>query len=443
MTVSETRIPNFNSAAIRHCMAVLSRPLNLLQEVSSELGFPMRMIGGLPRELMFLHLHGRSLPETSMQDIDIVVEGDARIVGSSLQRRWGGTLKIHDAFQTATWHMPATKGHLSRIDLITARSEMYPRPGSLPETTPGTFAHDVARRDFSVNTLALDLTTCLSLAGGRPGVTLHHHPLALVDLEEGLVRILHDNSFHDDPTRIFRAVKYAQRYGYAIEAHSLFLLQQEVATSGLDNLSPVRIYHEFQRIFPEAEITSVLQGLVELKVMSGIGMAEQDWREILAAVGRASRDSCVQEAVLWILLLFQGDGRVESQRLKLPQRTVKCIDLFRWLLHNRAVLNLDNLRPSQVARTLDGLPRAVLLALVAWRPELLATVEQYYAVWRDKRSILNGHDLIAMGYVPGSELGMALKRLRAACLDGYVTSRKEELDLVRQLLGDPGKSGPL
>ncbi len=439
-TLRESLIRNFNSPAIRHCLTALVCPLSRLQKVSTELGLPMRIIGGLPRELMMSHVHGRTLPGSSVQELDVVVEGEARLVGRSLLRQWGGYLKTHDAFQTATWRMPWARQALLHVDLITARSETYPRPGSLPATTPGTFADDMARRDFSVNTLALDVSACLSLATGQPDVRLYHHPQALADLEAGLVRVLHDGSFHDDPTRILRAVRYAQRYGHAIEPHSLALLQQEVATAGLDNLSPVRLCHEYQRIFRETDVTSVLQRLRELEILVHSDIHTRNWSAVRTACARVAGDSCWREAVLWILLLFQGPGQTERERLGLPHKTVLWIDQFRALIRNPAITRLHSLRPSQAVQLLDGLHPAVLQALALWMPGLQAVVAQYQEVWKDTRSILNGHDLMAMGYVPGPELGRALHRLHAASLDGNVTTKQEEVALVRQLLGDPVRS---
>lgn len=440
MTLRESLIPNFNSPAIQQCLAELVDPLTQLQRVSTELGMPLRVIGGLPRELMMFHVHGRSLPGARIQEVDVVVEGDARIVGRALLQRWGGTLKIHDAFLTATWHMPSAQDASLDVDLITARSETYPRPGALPVTTPGTFADDVVRRDFTVNTLALDVPACIALAAGQSDIQLFHHRQALADLEAGIIRILHDGSFRDDPTRIFRAVRYAQRYGHVIEPHSMALLQREIARSGLDNLSPVRLYHEYQRIFHEGEMMSVLAALRELQVLSHSGIPSRNWQEVATACASVARDSPFREAILWSLLLFQGAGRAEREQLRLPQKTVLAIGQFRTLVQNATVNHLHALKPSEVVQILDGVHPAVLHALVHWRPELRIPVAQYRKAWRDLRPALTGHDLIAMGYVPGAELGNALKRLRTACLDGLVTTRQEEVALIRRLLGDPEPS---
>ncbi len=403
----------------------------------------MRVIGGLPRELMLAHLHGHALPEALLQDMDIVMESDARAVGRDLQQRWGGTLRIHDDFQTAVWCAPTVGNLALSMDLITARSEMYPQPGALPVTTPSTFVDDVARRDFAINTLALDLASCLALTTGRPAVQIHHHPQALADLEQGLVRILHDASFRDDPTRIFRAVRYAERYGYQIEPHTLALLQQSLVAADLDTLSPIRICHEIQHIFQETQMPAILQRLMELEVLSRLGIQTTNWLDICTASRRVAWHSRDREAALWILLMFQSDDWIIRKRLQLPRQTMANIEQFRYLIRHHAVVCLKHLKPSQVVQLLDGYSGAVLQALVAWRPELQTTVERYRSVWRDMRPVLNGHDLRALGYVPGPPMGQVLRHLRDACLDGLSVTRQDALERVRQLLGDPpGSAAP-
>ena len=149
------------------------------------------LVGGAVRDLLL----GRD-----RTDLDIAVEGDAAAVG----RRLGGEVRTHERFATATVHTAGLE-----LDLATSRSESYPEPGALPEIQPATLSEDLARRDFTLNAMAVPLA-------GDPELIDPHG--GLEDLERGALRVLHDGSFVDDPTRALRAARYAARYGFDLDA---------------------------------------------------------------------------------------------------------------------------------------------------------------------------------------------------------------------------------
>ena len=168
----------------------------------------MYLVGGAVRDLL---LGGRPL------DLDLVVEGDAAAFAASL----GGELKVHDRFGTSTVTLDGFS-----YDIARARRETYAHPGALPDVAPAPLAEDLERRDFTVNTLAL------ALAGDRAG-ELHSVPPALEDLDARRLRVLHDQSFIDDPTRLFRLVRYATRLGFEIEPHTRALAERAIAGGAL------------------------------------------------------------------------------------------------------------------------------------------------------------------------------------------------------------------
>ena len=201
--------------------------LVLLRQVaalSAHLGLPAYLVGGFVRD---------ALLKQPINDFDLVVEGDAVKLGRALVKQFGGRLTVHAPFKTAAWFLPVgvgsrygTEEHrpystpestIDFIDLISARSETYARPAALPTVKLGTLADDLRRRDFTINALAVRLDgdhfgELSDPLGGR------------ADLQRGLVRVLHSNSFVDDPTRLLRAVRYAERYGFKIESGSEALI---------------------------------------------------------------------------------------------------------------------------------------------------------------------------------------------------------------------------
>ncbi len=147
-------------------------------------------------------------------DIDLVVVGDAAAAARTLAERLGGDATEHERFGTATVAAPG----LPAINVVRARRESYAQPGALPDVEPGTLEEDLARRDFTVNALALALDGRITAV-----------PDGLEDLDEGLIRVLHEASFRDDPTRLLRAVRYATRLGFALERHTEALAREAAA----------------------------------------------------------------------------------------------------------------------------------------------------------------------------------------------------------------------
>ena len=182
--------------------------LNLLHEIGEVGGTGSYLVGGFVRDLLL---------KRPNLDIDIVVEGDATQVAKAMCERWNGTLEVHSQFGTATVTPEDTA--LPKVDFVTARRETYQGSGTLPIVQSGTITDDLHRRDFSINALAM----CL---GTNAFGTIVDKTGGLEDLEAGIVRVLHNRSFMDDPTRIFRASRYAGRYGFRIAETDEALIQE-------------------------------------------------------------------------------------------------------------------------------------------------------------------------------------------------------------------------
>ena len=224
--------------------------LNLLYKIGEVAEKNVYLVGGFVRDLL--------LKRPSL-DIDIVVEGDAIRVAKAMCDRWNGTLDVHAQFGTASVTLENTD--LPKVDFVTARRETYQGSGTLPIVQSGTITDDLRRRDFSINALAmrLDKTTFGTILDKTGG---------LADLEAGIVRVLHNRSFIDDPTRIFRASRYAGRYGFRVAETNETLIR--AALPVFAQLSGERIRNEIDRVLIEKNAPEIVDHLTQLGVWETI-----------------------------------------------------------------------------------------------------------------------------------------------------------------------------
>jgi tRNA nucleotidyltransferase (CCA-adding enzyme) len=204
--------------------------LHCASKTASAQGVRIYLVGGIVRDLI--------LGESNL-DLDIVVEGNAIAFGKSVAHRLGGTLRTHHAFGTATIHYKGFK-----IDLATARRESYSRWGALPSVTPATLGEDLFRRDFTINAMAI------SLNKDDYGALIDFYD-GYHDLRRGLIRVLHPDSFLDDPTRIFRSIKFEIRFSFHIERRTLKLIKKALRLRALSWVGEHRLRDELIGILRE------------------------------------------------------------------------------------------------------------------------------------------------------------------------------------------------
>ena len=208
----------------------------LLKRVGAEAdraGMRVYLVGGVVRDLLL---------EQASTDIDIVVEGDAFAFARKLARKLKAEAVFHEKFRTAALALAGGMG----LDVVTARSETYAGPGVLPDIAPATIKEDILRRDFTINALAVGLNA------DNFGV-LRDDVDGAADIESRLIRIMHERSFIDDPTRILRAARYAVRFGFQVDALTQDLLDQAVDQDVFKTLTPARYFLEFRRILEEKD----------------------------------------------------------------------------------------------------------------------------------------------------------------------------------------------
>jgi tRNA nucleotidyltransferase (CCA-adding enzyme) len=331
----------------------------------------------------------------------------------------------------------------AHLDFVTARTEFYTEPTALPTVQQSSIKLDLHRRDFTINTLALALNPdrwgeLLDFWGG------------LADLRGGWVRVLHSLSFVDDPTRILRAVRYEQRFGFRIEARTLELLGD--ALELLDRVTPARIRHELERILQEDAPEKALVRLdrldilrqldPDLRVTPALPRQFAALRGILAApeADPALRAEPV-ERLYWAILVDPLEPEVHARlqrRLGLRGETQKLMRDVATLRSALPVLADPSASPSTIVLALDDVgPVALALAPLLYPDEVVqAHLAQYRAVWQAVRPELDGTDLRRLGVPRGAIYREILRELRARRLDETIHSRGEEEALVRQLTID-------
>lgn len=385
-------------------------------EVAIQRGQPLYLVGGPVRDLLL---------RRPVMDIDLVTEGDAVALAQAAAQRFGGQVSAVSQFLTAKVRFP-----LWTVDLATARREIYPSPGALPLVQPGAILDDLARRDFTINAMAVDITPSgwgrlLDPFGGY------------VDLEARLVRFLHERSFQDDATRILRALRYEQRLGFALERDTCHALKRDIPF--LETISGDRLRREMERVFQEPFPEHVLARAHDLGVLGaivpGLGWGEEQRQAV--AQWRAKGREVPPLPFLALLAFPLPVERAEAlvRRLRLPRRwaqVVRHTQVVKGLLSSWA--NLP--KPSAIIDALAPLrPEAVeAAALLAPDFRHRQALQTYMDTWRSLHPRLSAMDLLSMGVPQGPWVGRLLGELRARLADGLLTTEEEERAYVRQRL---------
>ncbi len=378
------------------------------------------LVGGMVRDLVL------GCPNL---DVDLVIEGDAVKAAKAMQRRFGGSVLAHERFKTATWTLDHSQfvgaddlREVRSLDFITARHETYAQPGTLPNITPGTIHDDLARRDFAINTLAI------LLDDANLGELLDPFD-AMRDLHAGVIRVLHDQSFMDDPTRILRAARYEQRYNFHIEPHTESLVAPALAV--IAHVSGERIWHELERIGAEAFPERALHRLDDLRILRAIHPAltlsdslDVDFEKLRAAIGAPEP---LAYMAAWLARLSSDVAQTLAQRLRLsrPERDF-VMQLQRVLLLD-AELGDAALTPSAIVHSLEIFTDEVLRVAQSLMGNERARerIAYYRTHWREFAPLLDGTRLQELGIVPGPIYRQILSAVRAAHLDEQISTQAE------------------
>ena len=373
------------------------RALEVVREIAEEKGCQPYLVGGPVRDLL---LGRHSI------DIDLTLEHDASDLARALAKHLEGRVRSFPQFLT----YKVTAPEFPEIDIATARKERYRKPGALPAVTAGRLKDDLIRRDFSINAIALDVLT------GK----MHDPSGGAQDIEERLVRVLHDRSFIDDPTRIFRATRLAARLGFTLEPHTEALMREAIETNALATVSKERIWRELFLAMDEDEAPAILTELSHhgaLQALFGRRGNGSLQRRIEAIRNELPKNPDVDRYVLYTGALLQGDASpIDFEGSGFSQKRARAVveianELPR-LIESLAASRDDRER----FRLYRGVSPEMLVLVAAERPSERSHLQRFHE-FESFRLPLRGNDLEVPG---GPHVAQALEQTREAVFSGEI-----------------------
>lgn len=413
---------------------------NLLMEcgrVGDDLGYSVFAVGGFVRDLLM---------RVENYDVDIVVEGDGIRFAEEFEKRFPCRIRTHKKFGTALILFPDGL----KVDVATARLEVYDSPAALPTVERGSIKADLSRRDFTINTLAIQLNP-------RTFGELIDYFGGVKDIKERVIRVLHNLSFVEDPTRIFRAIRFEQRLKFQIGKHTQNLMKNAVKRGIFSRLSGGRILSEFILICQEEDPIPALKRMKDFNLFpflhphlcldeEKIALFEQihhvlSWFDLLFLNEKYER---------W-LIYFYGliDSLKEEEGLELCERMMMNDRLKKRIIEGKSEAELTLLqffswinaqkepRRSEIYTLLHPLTTEVKLFMMAKTTQTATRryISLYFTQLKDMKPILKGGDLIRMGMKPGPSIRKRLEDLLKARLDEQVITLQDELQYIDRASG--------
>ncbi|SFF94475.1 tRNA nucleotidyltransferase (CCA-adding enzyme) [Desulfotomaculum arcticum] len=401
-------------------------------KIAYGLGFKLYAAGGMIRDVM--------LGQNSI-DIDLVVEGDGIKLATAMSEAFQVKIRKYQQFGTAQ----VIFSEDLTIDIATARVEFYAYPAALPQVESSSLHQDLYRRDFTINAMAVCLNdkkfgSIVDFFDGRD------------DLDQGLIRILHNLSFIEDPIRILRAIRFEQRYGFEIEKQTLNFLKEAVRQEVLAKVTPERIWEELKHILVEKEASRMLRRLEELKVWPFIFPGVNYWEVDPVLRDLAGSVDLIKEWGFWvptekwlpylIALLHWSNPETARQiceRYHLSKRqTEKALAALYGWRETVAMIwkSPEDVKLSQLAKQLMTMPRESYPMLLAILEEdwIKDRFRQLLNTIMDSKPSINGKYIKSLGYRPGPVFKETLEALWQERLDGNIVNEAEEKDFVRKYL---------
>jgi tRNA nucleotidyltransferase (CCA-adding enzyme) len=406
--------------------------LKTISNSAEDYGNRVYLVGGIVRDL-FLNIGNK--------DIDIVVEGDGIAFAENLAEQLGAKIKSHKKYGTSVLMLPDG----FRFDIATARTEYYAEPAALPVVKESVLRHDLYRRDFTINTLAIKLNQnefgqLIDFFGGYR------------DIQQKTIRVLHSLSFIEDPTRAFRAVRFKHKLDFIIENQTLKLLAIAIHKGIFNRLSGSRILNELKLIFISdnaAEAAYTLNELGLLKVINASLICNKKTQKLLINLDKVinwyvflNKEKKVRKWLLCLMALIATSSREAKtdliHRLSIRGDAQDIILSYKENIDNLIfqLISRKSLLPSDIYQLLRPYSIEELLFALAQdrRKKVNATISLYLTELINKKIKISGNDLIRMGVKPGPALGKILKEIHLALLNGLVKNKNEEMDYAKKLI---------
>lgn len=402
-------------------------------DIAGRKNLPVYLVGGFVRDLI---LRVRNL------DLDMVVEGCGVDFAQEFAKHLKAKLIMHRRFGTATIYL----SDQLKIDIASARIEFYPSPAHLPVVEYASLKDDHFRRDFTINAMAINIGRdnfgeLIDLFGGER------------DLKSKSVRILHNLSFIDDPTRILRAIRFEQRYDFKIEPQTLKLLKNAARLKMLEKVEPQRIRDELILVLKEERPIKELKRINDLAGFGFIDKRLRILKNILSLLVSVEKEverfkkanSFRRPLDAWLIyfmgltnLLSAGNLKSICSKFGLKKGEEKRILAYKKIkLGIISALSKKTVTPSKIFDLLEPLSYEVTLALKAkYRNRYLQEhVNDFFEIYNDIRISLSGEDLHKLGIPPGPRYKEIFSKVMAAKLNGLVKTREEELEFIKKSCG--------
>jgi tRNA nucleotidyltransferase (CCA-adding enzyme) len=417
----------------------LKEVIRQIIKVSQETRMPAYLVGGCLRDLI---LGVKNL------DLDIAIEGKGIIFAGNLAQKLKSTLKTHERFGTAT--LILSNG--LKVDIATTRQEKYPYTAALPVVSPGSLKEDLKRRDFTINAMAINLVLdkeqeIIDPFGGQD------------DLALGRIRILHSLSFKDDPTRIFRAVRFSQRFDFKIEPETFALLKAAISDGLLDKVNPHRMRDELILILKEQIPFKPIKQLGDLGVLSFIGTklkigkpTQNLFKKITKEVAWFIKNFPARRQLDIWLIYFAGllepltllEVEMIMHRLGLPKGDqLRVVSYYQKREELVAFLSEKQAKPEQVFSLLEPLSYEIIILFSAifGNKKFKKYLADFFEVYNGMRLCVCGSDLSNLGVLPGPEYQKIFSKVLTAKLNGQVKNRRAELVLIKELVRQHNRNG--
>ena len=360
-------------------------------------------------------------------DMDLSIVGDAPQFAVSFADKGGGVVEAVSQFGTARVGLPA-----GRFDLAMSRTETYATPGALPTVKSSGIQEDLSRRDFTINAMAVDLSP------SNWGDLVDPHG-GFSDTARRRIQILHPGSFRDDPTRIFRAIRYEQRLGFNLDPGALSLMKRD--WDYMDLISAARVRGELEKILGDPLRADILAAAEDRDVLAGIDISFRVSRAALQAMRRNPDRDILFYLALATASLTENEALSLVTRLEPPQEWREIILSSPRYRGMSSILRNENLSPSEVVSVLGEFPLPLLEAqrALTGSTNQKSRLDQYLGILRHVRPEITGADLLGAGVPQGPEIGIMLDEVLRARMDGRVKTKEEEMAFVDRRMLSPAR----
>jgi tRNA nucleotidyltransferase (CCA-adding enzyme) len=410
----------------------VKRILKIISGVSQVLKYNTYLVGGIVRDTLL------KIPNF---DIDIVVEGNGIRFGKELSSRFDCRLECHQKFGTAV--LVLNDGQ--HIDIASARVEYYKSPAALPSVESGNIKQDLSRRDFTINTMAVSLNKddfgeILDYFGGRE------------DLKNKKIKVLHKMSFIEDPTRIFRAVRFEKRLGFKMDNQTERLARTTINMNIVSKLNGVRIRDELIYIFNEKNPIEAIERLYGLGALGKIGIKVKIDKNFIGQVRKILKyyhemkddySKIGEEIKKWrllFILLLKGNNpeKIEGwcSEMKVRKKDINVIlETHKMWDDARKNLKSINKKNSTLYYQVNLIPAELQVIACSWGSEYLKNIKKYLTDLSSLCLEINGNTLKDMGYKPSEKFKDVLEKLFKMKLDGRIKNKEEEISNLKKLMG--------